>query len=445
MPEAEVVRAADIGGRAVGVAGALETAGLSPGDRLVLLIPGSGDYLATVIGALRSGIVPVPLDPSLTEHERRPLLEDADAALVIDSTAQLSELVRQARRPARALADPPRARPMHYTSGTTGRPKGVYSGLLSDTDAAALLADERDFWAIDADDVHLVASPLHHSAPLRFSVTTLLSGGSVVLPGPFDARRWAAAVLEHRPTSAFVVPAHLTRLLEVGLPPTDSFRLLAHAGAACPDAVKRRTLEAFPRGSVWEFYGSTEGQFTACRGEEWVQRPRTVGRARPGRALRAESTGRLWCRAPAFARFSYWRDAERTAAAWRGEEFTVGDMGRVDEAGYVFVDGRRDDLVISGGVNVYPAEVESALTELAGVEQVAVFGLPDERWGQRVCAVVVGDVGDGELSAWASARLAPPKRPKQYFRLSDLPRTTTGKIRRRDLPAAVGFGDGSPR
>ena len=440
MSQPQVIDAAQARERAGAAAAALQRRGLVAGDRVVLLVRGSGDYLGVVMGALASGIVPVPLDPALTPAERTPLLDDADPALVVDSAEALHALVSAGGHPTWEMSDVPRARPMHYTSGTTGRPKGVYSGLLDDRAARSLLADERDFWQIDANDRHIVASPLHHSAPLRFSVTTLLSGGSVVLPGPFDAARWSAAVEEHRPTSAFVVPAHLSRLLEAGMPVTDSFRLLAHAGAACPDSVKRSTLTAFPPQTVWEFYGSTEGQFTACPGEEWLTRPGTVGRARPGRRLRVADDGRLWCSVPDFARFSYWRDPQRTEAAWDGDAFTVGDLGRIDDDGFVYLDGRRDDLVISGGVNVYPAEVESALSELSGVREAAVFGVPDQRWGQRVCAAVIGDVTETALVDWAAQRLAPAKRPKSYVLVDDLPRTTTGKVRRLDIAALVGLG-----
>jgi acyl-CoA synthetase (AMP-forming)/AMP-acid ligase II len=437
VSDAQRVTAQQVWHNAAAAAATLRARGLRSGDRLALLATGSEAYLAVVVGAVTSGVVPVPLDPSLTPAERDPLLADADPALVVTSQAQLLGLLDGSSGQAE-LSAVPLVRPMHYTSGTTGRPKGVYSGVLRERSAAALFADERDFWQIDASDRHLVASPLHHSAPLRFAVTTLLSGGSVILAGRFDARAWSAAVRKHRPTTAFVVPAHLSRVIESGPPDTGSFRLLAHAGAACPARVKRATIDAFPPGSVWEFYGSTEGQFTACSSDEWEARPGTVGRARPGRSLRVDDDGRLWCTAPEYARFSYWRDPERTERAWRGDAFTVGDLGRIDADGYVFLDGRREDLVISGGVNVYPAEVESALAELPGVREAAVFGLPDPRWGQRVCAAVIGDVTEPELRAWAAARLSPPKRPKAYFGVGDLPRTSTGKVRRLDLPAHVG-------
>ena len=163
-----------------------------------------------------------------------------------------------------------------------------------------------------------------------------------------------------------------------------SFRRLVHAGAPCPEPLKRAVLDAAPAGSVWEFYGSTEAQFTVCSPEDWLAHPGSVGRARPGRALETDERGQLWCTVPRWARFEYWRAAEKTAAAWRGDRVTVGDLGRVDGDGVVWLDGRREDLVISGGVNVYPAEVEAVLDAHPGVVESAVVGVPDEDWGQRV-------------------------------------------------------------
>lgn len=420
-------------------AGALLARGIGAGERVAFLTSGTGAMISAVLGALRVGIVPVPLNPALLTDERALILGDADPSLVVDD-AVLAELVAG---PPAELAPVPLARPMHYTSGTTGRPKGVWSGVLREADALALAAEESELWGFAADDIHLVCSPLHHSAPIRFGGGTLLAGGSLVILSRFDAGVAAAAIDEHRPTSAFMVPAHLQRLFALGdgsgRPALSSFRLLAHAGAPCPPPLKRAAIEAFPAGSVWEFYGSTEGQFTACPSAEWVARPGTVGRARPHRHLEIDGDGVIWCEVPAYARFAYWRDPVRTEAAWRGDAFSVGDLGRLDEDGFLYLDGRRDDLVITGGVNVYPAEVEHVLHEVPGVREVAVFGVDDERWGQRVCAAVVGDVTPAQVVEHARGHLAAYKCPKDVYVIDELPHTSTGKLQRLALAPLLGL------
>lgn len=413
------------------------------GERVALLVPGSRDYLDAVLSMLVRGVIPIPLDPRLTERERSALLEALSPSLVVTDPSGLAPLARGWEP-----GDVPLARPMHVTSGTTGTPKGVDSGVLSPAHAAALLAEERELWGFADSDVNLVLSPLYHSAPLRFALGTLLAGGRVTgfadgTQPHFDPA-WITRLIEtEHPTTMFCVPTHLQRLFEhwdrTGVPDLSAFRLVAHAGAPCPDPVKRRLIATFPPGSTWEFYGSTEGQFTACRSEEWLQHPGTVGRARPGRQLRVDADGTIWCRVPEHARFGYFGDPAKTAAAWDGEEFTVGDLGRIDEEGYLYLDGRREDLIITGGVNVYPAEIENALSEHPGVAEAAVHGVEDPDWGQRVVAVVVANPGsatpsEDELREWCRERLAPPKRPKQYVLVEQIPRTLTGKILRRELP-----------
>ncbi len=414
-------------------AGALRARGLRTGDRVAVVAGPSSTYLATALGALRSGVVPVLLNPALTEREQADLLADAEPSLVLrddDLPALLDGAPVE-------LAPAPLARPMMYTSGTTGRPKGVWTGVLGDDEAAALLAEERDLWGFAPGDVHVVVSTLYHSAPLRFAAGTLLAGGDVVLLNGFSAERWHEVNTEHRPTSAFCAPAHLQRLFEAGFGSPDelaSYRLVAHAGAPCPTPLKERTIASFPLGAVWEFYGSTEGQFTACSTDEWRARPGTVGRARPGRTLEIDpATGIIWCHVPPHARFEYWRSPDKTAAAWRGDAFTVGDLGRLDDGGYLHLDGRRDDLIITGGVNVYPLEVERVLLDHPGVREAAVFARDDERWGQMVVAAVVGSATDDELHRWLSDRLAPYKRPKRIAHVDAIPTTPTGKVRRSRL------------
>ena len=419
------------------VAGSLRAAGVREGDRVAFALGNSSAYLCALLGAMRAGAVAVPLNPTLLPHERHVLLDDAAPALVVDSDDALAELLGG---PEADLAPVPRSRPMHYTSGTTGRPKGVWSGILDDADAAALASEETALWDFGPDDVNLVVSPLYHSAPLRFASATLLAGGDVVVLPKFDGESVACAVADEHPTTAFLVPAHLQRLFALAeRPKLDTFRLVLHAGAPCPEPLKHVAVDAFGEDVLWEVYGSTEGQFTVCSSREWLERPGTVGRARPGRALSIDGDGIIWCDVPRHARFEYWRDPERTALAWRGSAFTVGDLGRLDSEGYLWLDGRRDDLVISGGVNVYPVEVEQAVAAFPGLVDAAVFGVDDEQWGQRVCIAVVGDVDGEKLLAYARTRLAPYKVPKDVYRVAELPRTGTGKVRRSRLAAELGL------
>lgn len=422
-------------------AGTLRRLGLRQGDRVALFLRPSGELVSVVLGALRAAIVPVMLDPGLTVSERELLLADAAPALTVDDDAGLSELLRGE---AVDLAGAPLARPMHYTSGTTGRRKGVWSGLLSGDESTELLAEDRALWGFNEGDVHLVVSPLHHSAPLRFASSTLLAGGAISVLPRFDAGIALEALAQVQPTTMFCAPAHLLRLFAAvdqgaAFPDVGQLRLLAHAGAPCLKSLKERTVAALPEGSVWEFYGSTEGQFTACSTPDWREHPGSVGRARPGRRLEIAADGTIWCHVPAYARFTYWRDPAKTASAWRGTAFSVGDLGRLDASGFLYLEGRRDDLLITGGVNVYPLEVELVLSEVPGVSEIAVFGRADERWGQRVCAAYVGPDLEFEMRAWAADRLSAAKRPKEYHRVDSLPRTTTGKVRRSVLATELGL------
>ena len=431
VPGVEVLEARDAEGRQRRVAGALRRAGVGPGDRVVFCLPASAPLLCAVLGAARCGVVPVLLNTTLLRAERDLLVADAEPAAVVEDAVALDAW---GEGPESELAPFPLVRPMHYTSGTTGRPKGVWSGLFD---------DEADLWEFDAADTHLVCSPLYHSVSVRLAAAALLRGGRVVILERFDPVAALSALEQYAPTTTFMAPTVLGRVLEAAggaRAPFGSLRRLVHAGSPCPPPLKRAALGSVGPEVLWEFYGSTEGQFTVCPPGEWRARPGTVGRARPGRRLEVGPDGVVWCHAPAFARFSYWRDPKSTAQAWRGDAFTVGDLGRLDHDGYLFLDGRRDDLVISGGVNVYPVEVETVLSEAPGVDAVAVFGIADEDWGQRVCAAVVGDADEAALRRHAAARLAPYKRPKDYVFVAELPHTATGKLRRRALAEELGPG-----
>jgi len=428
-------------------AAALTARGLVAGDRVAMALPNSPALLAAILGACRIGIVPVLINATLLPAEIDALVSDADPKLTLRTPADLATLGAGAKTGAGRgvdLAPVPLCRPMHFTSGTSGRPKGVWPGVLSETEAIALHEDEAAVWELGPSDVHLTCSPLYHSVAVRFSAQALLRGAAVVLLEKFDAATVAAAIPAEGVRSVFMVPTHLQRLLDVldrdgGADNLRGLRKVVHAGAACPAALKHRLFETLGTSKVWEFYGSTEGQCTVCPPDEWLAHPGTVGKARIGRRLEVDQDQTIWCEVPSFARWAYWRDPVKTEAAWRGAMFTVGDLGRLDGDGYLYLDGRRDDLIISGGMNVYPAEVEHALADVPGVVEVAVFGVADEEWGQRVCAAVIGDVLPDAVVAHARDALAGYKRPKQVYIVEDLPRTGTGKVRRTQVAATLGL------
>ena len=426
------------------VASSLRSRGVAPRSFVVFQARNSAALLAAIYGCLRSELAAVVMSATLTGAERDLMLEGLPYSVILQDE-ELATLCSSPLEtaPLESSRWSPRfgSRPVHFTSGSSGRPKGVWSGWLSECDADALAREERDTWSLSTNDVHLVCGPLSHSAPLRFSLHTLLAGGSVLIPRHFDADV-VSSLVQTAATTTFMAPIHLQRLLDAAPPPAHRLRLLAHAGSSCPEPLHRRAIDCFGAETLVEFYGSTEGQFTRCRAREWLARPGTVGRAREGRTLRSDAEGRLWCRAPRYARFEYWNDPEKTSQAWDGDWFTVGDLGRVDSDGYVYLEGRRSDLIITGGVNVYPAEIELALSVVAGVDEVAVFAMEDTAWGQRVCLAYVGPASEAEVLAFAAQHLAPYKRPKTVIKVDAFPRTHSGKIDRMSLPSLLG-GDPS--
>jgi len=425
--------------------------GVSAGQRVAIDLPPIADpprcadqhanLIKLVLGMLRIGVIPVLVNPLLAVREREYVIANCDPTLVIASDAQVEELLEPQSTVGTELSQELIARPMHYTSGTTGTPKGVWTGFLPSDQISRWWADELEMWGFDSCDSTLVHGPLAHSGPLRFALLVILSGGSVLLPGGFDPGRISRALASEKPTAAFVVPTHLQRLLDLPDLPASPYRRLAHAGSTCPPELKRRIHAWAGLDQTWEFYGSSEGQFTSCTGREWEERPGTLGRARQGRSLFIDE-GTIWCQTPDYTAFEYWKDPEKTAAAWRatagGRAFTVGDLGRLDNDGYLYLDGRREDLIISGGVNVYPAQVEHVLLEHPRIADAAVFGIDDERWGQRVCAAIACDPVSGvltgaEIGDFVETLLAPFQRPKTYLQVDELPRNVMGKVLRNEL------------
>lgn len=442
IDESWILRAADLASRAPTTAD-LAHLGISPGDRVCISAPNSPELLAVIIGCLASGVAPAVISSGSTDRERGEMSADIDASVLLRDDD------------IRALATPhdavhgtdllPRCRPIHFTSGTSGRPKAVWSGWLTSEFVLQWIAEETAAWVLSDADTHLVCGPLNHSAPLRFALMTLWNGGTVIVPPAFDAEVVTGALTQV--TTTFMAPAHMQRLMDANqeTPLPHTLRLLAHAGSSCPERVRRWAHTTFGHDTVFEFYGSTEGQWTVCPAREWEQRPGTVGRARDGRAIRTDADGQLWCRVPDHARFTYWGDPEKTEAAWQDSWFTVGDIGTIDESGYVYLQGRAGDLIISGGVNVYPAEIERVLTDLPGLRQCVAFGLPDERWGERVCIAVTGDVSEADISEFVATQLSGPKRPKSIFLVDALPLTHSGKINRTIVPALFAQGDAEQR
>jgi long-chain acyl-CoA synthetase len=463
----------DLDARERVLAGLLNEHGIGGGDRIAVLAGNRMEALEVVTGALRAGVVPVLVNSLLAPPEVAYQLEDSGARWVftdrpIEVPPSVERVVtfgdayerclhdadtaRLAMPPAGAelgFADVVLGRPMHYTSGTTGRPKGVWVKPTTPESAARISADFCREWGLVSDDVYLVCSPLAHSAPLRFAIRTLEAGGTVVLQNRFDAEETLAAIELFGVTATFMVPTHLERIFALGeltLARHDlsTMRLLAHAGAPIRAETKFRALEFFPEGSVWEFYGSTEGAFTRISPTEWRKKPGSVGTPRPGaeilvldeqgRSLPPKEIGTLWLRDPRTERFEYWGDESKTRSAWRDGAFTVGDLGYLDEDGYLFLVGRADDTIITGGINVYPQEVEAVLLDHPAVAQATVYGVPHDEWGQQVRAMVVPAPNaplDAELlRSWARERLAGFKCPRQIEVVDALPTTPTGKVRR---------------
>jgi long-chain acyl-CoA synthetase len=351
--------------------------------------------------------------------------------------------------------------PMFYTSGTTGRPKGV-RGILSGgkgipTEIFKLIcAGMSDY--VPADGTTLLAGPAYHSAQWAFSFMPLVNGSTVVMCHKFDAAEMLRLIDEHAVTNVHLVPTQFKRLLDLsederGSYDGSSMVALWHGAAPCPPPWKRSMID-WMGPVIHEYYGSTEGAFiSAIDSKQWLERGGSVGKPLEamevfvvddeGNHLGAGDTGTLYFKSRMGSDFEYHNDPEKTAAAHlEPGVFTTGDVGHLDDEGYLWLSDRKIDMIISGGVNIYPAEIEAVLAENEAVGDVAVIGVPNEEFGEEVKAIVQlsGEPDDldqleEQLMTSCRDRLAGYKRPRSIDFIETLPRTGTGKILKRELRA----------
>jgi long-chain acyl-CoA synthetase len=452
------------------VARRLQSAGIRAGDAVGVMMRNGVEIFAVWNAVARLGGVVVPVSYRLTPGEAAYMVGDSEArALIYDDPGVESELASLPQLvaawnvsddelwslPGHPWLDTPfvesTVASMLYTSGTTGRPKGVRK---RSTSAGSLYNSETflHYWDFRPVDTHLLTGPAYHGGPGSYAQLHLMVGATLVVMPRFDAEQCLQLIESEGVTTGFMVPANFIRILEQDWRSFDlsSIRLIIHAAATCPEELKRRMMAALPPGTLWEYYGSIEGSFSIISPGEWTLRPGSVGRPMPGvrtvildddgRSLPSGEIGTIYSSGLPGWTFEYFKDPEKTSDAWREGLFTAGDVGWMDEDGYLYIADRRTDLIISGGVNIYAAEVEGALMDLPGVVDVAVFGIPDEAMGQVVHAVVEARDpprmhADTVLRGLEGA-LAKYKWPRSFEFVRELPREPSGKVKKFEMREA---------
>jgi fatty-acyl-CoA synthase len=464
----------------------LRAGGLRRGDVLAVCAGNGIGIFPAFWAAMRLGLYHVPLNRHLKAAEIRHILTDVatlgSVAVVTDGTTGAEVDAAAAGLPlaARIDLDDERLAPggpeempddawegqlLLYSSGTSGRPKGVWRDLpdLRPGQGPTLGSELADGFGLRAGDRFLSPAPLHHSAPLAFATACQRVGATAVVMTRFDPAAALDLLESEAITVSLWVPTMFVRLL--GLPeavrraPRDlsAHRLATHAAAPCPPQVKRAMIDWWGPILV-EFYSGTEGGRTMITSADWLAHPGSVGRHwrsggvwildEDGHEAAPGVDGRIYFEAPARARFRYLNQPEATAAAYRGDRFTLGDVGHLDEEGWLYVTDRDSDMVISGGVNIYPREVENVLLEHPGVADAAVVGLPDDDLGERVVAAVEPKRSDppltaADLIAFCRDRMAAFKCPKAVVFVDTLHRSEVGKLDKRALKARLSTDDGS--
>jgi long-chain acyl-CoA synthetase len=467
---------AELNERANQLARAFRRRHLKPGDAVALLCSNRDEFVEVLLATQRCGLRLTTVNWHLTADEAGYIVDDCEAkAFVAESrfadtacgatAAAPSATVRLAVSgpidgfedydAARAaedgddLDDPVLGSQMLYTSGTTGRPKGVFRDEASLATAVTLArAAYRD------GNVHLLTGPLYHAAPLLFSLNApLVAGVPVVMMPAWDPAEALRLIDRHRVTHTHMVPTMFHQLLAL---PDDvrarydvsSLRNVLHGAAPCPVGVKQRLIEWLGP-VVNEYYAATEGLGTWVDARTWLQKPGTVGKPVPddqvvvadeeGNPIPPGEVGLVWFKASEVP-FEYYKDRAKTQSSYRERHFTLGDMGYVDDDGFLFLTDRSANLIISGGVNIYPAEVDAVLLDHPMVADAAVIGVPNPEWGEEVLAVIElragaeqrRDLAD-ELVDFCRDRLAHYKCPRRVEFVDQLPRQDNGKIYKRLL------------
>jgi len=483
-PDGTEYTAGDLLARVNQLTHALRERGLRPGDGIASLLPNGVGALEVYLAALQSGWFFTPVNWHYTGPEVAYILTDCEAkAFFADSryAAQAVKAADEARLPAAArfsygelpgflpVAELRSGQPdcmpegrtagvtMHYTSGTTGRPKGVrreLSGLDPD-DLGELMAVLLQIFGVTTGqpNAHLVTSPNYHTAVTQFGGTALQMGHTIVYMDSWDPVTTLEKIERYRVTSSHMVPTHFKRMLALPAEVREhydlsSMRWLIHAAAPCPVPVKRAMLDWW--GScIYEYYAATEGGGTIATPQDWLAHPGTVGKPWPiseirivgddGRDCHPGTPGTIYLKMT-ISEFVYKGDPEKTRANRLDDFFTVGDVGFVDKQGFLYLCDRKADMIISGGANIYPAEIESELMVHPKVADVAVFGIPDEDWGEQIKAVVQPAEGvppgselAAELIGSLQGRLAKMKWPKSVDFITEMPRDPSGKLLKRKL------------
>lgn len=435
------------------LANGLRAKGLGLGDVLALALTNRVEYLALQLAAHQIGLHVLPVNTHLTAPEMAYILGDSGARLLVTDLPAAREAAAQAglaqvHGPDSAellgAPEPPADRVagtmLFYSSGTTGRPKGIrrhLSGLTPESEQQRLV-DAAHALGLTEDGAFLSVGPLYHAAPNQNMFMGMQLGQTVILCQRFNPEHALELIQKYAVTDTFLVPTMMHRLLAVpGRAEHDvsSLRTVLHGGAMCPAATKRAMIEWVGPVLV-EYYGSSESRaVTIIDSADWQAHEGSVGRAKPGLKVRIcdedgaeqpDGAAGLIQLHTGF-QIEYIGDPEKTAASYQDGYFIPGDIGYLDD-GWLYVCDRRTDLIVSGGVNIYPAEIEAALIAHPGVRDAVVFGASDPEWGQKVVALVEGDASD--LMAHCRERLAKFKLPREIRAVESVGRNPAGKVNR---------------